>query len=826
MRTQNIFCLLSFWCIISFPSLYAQNTKTLPDSLTAKIIHYGLKNTPSTLFTVFDKNVYVNNESVWFTAYVLNYAVKTNKPTILSVILVDDSCRTIVLEEKYGITDGLAFGHVMIPDSIPTGDYSLITYTNILTNGMPQDIFIQPITIKEQPSRTFFASLKLLDTTKTPDSDGQKVVLKMENLAHQPIAGATVSWIIGDMEDRKFWGTVKTDKDGKYVFSIPRNQIIKGKNVLNVSAIFLSDVRNIKIVLPIVARQLNVKFYPEGGELVNGIQSFVGWETKTANGAPLKIKGVLYKDEQAVDTILTDQYGMGKFKFTPAVRSAYTVKIINDDSNYVLPRILPTGAVLSLKKAVLNDSLQMTLISNCPQKYLVVVHNYKQVFYSFPIEGDATGKLINVNLQDLPKGLSAVTVLDSLQRPCAERIFFTHYNQRNTVKVVADYEEYSTRKKVKVKLRLNSANIDSAKAIVTVACVQSSRIQLKKANDIASYIYLKNELETLPIKENYMGQSRADKDYLEKVLLIKGWRRYKWQEIMVESGATDSDRQIKIMIGGKISYKDKPLKKEINIMIKTDSATNILKTDAYGNFRIDENSVFTNERKKVNLLLNYEANGGYKIKMINIFRSVNDSLINNFRPVNYNLLQGYIINTDNELTPGLRRVIKLKEVKILGMKDDAFGKLSPPIVGIYRRVNDCGDYVCPYNILNCSNHVGNPYNTLPVIGKYYFINDSWAGAVYKGCKVTPNQNHLETLSFTGINYPAEFYGPDYTKFNPSEPENETTIYFKHTCYLNSQKETELSFYTSDITGQFDVIVQGVSSDDLIYQKIEFNVKKQ
>ena len=38
------------------------------------------------------------------------------------------------------------------------------------------------------------------------------------------------------------------------------------------------------------------------------------------------------------------------------------------------------------------------------------------------------------------------------------------------------------------------------------------------------------------------------------------------------------------------------------------------------------------------------------------------------------------------------------------------------------------------------------------------------------------------------------------------------------------KETNLSFYTSDITGKFRIVVQGITSNDVIYGEHFFEVK--
>jgi hypothetical protein len=47
----------------------AQDAKL--DSVAQNIHHYGLKSAKSSLFVHFDKDIYSNNDQVWFTGYLL-----------------------------------------------------------------------------------------------------------------------------------------------------------------------------------------------------------------------------------------------------------------------------------------------------------------------------------------------------------------------------------------------------------------------------------------------------------------------------------------------------------------------------------------------------------------------------------------------------------------------------------------------------------------------------------------------------------------------------------------------------------------------------------
>ncbi|RZL39131.1 MAG: hypothetical protein EOO96_01380 [Pedobacter sp.] len=157
------------------------------------------------------------------------------------------------------------------------------------------------------------------------------------------------------------------------------------------------------------------------------------------------------------------------------------------------------------------------------------------------------------------------------------------------------------------------------------------------------------------------------------------------------------------------------------------------------------------------------------------------------------------------------KAIRLNEVIIKSTKDNSFNYTGE--IG----KNACGDYVCLNDILNCRNHANEPNNTKPVKGKTYKY------ITYQGCILEEQNQASHYIEFTGVRHAKEFYLDDYK--DPMEPAFFSTIYWNYATILEAKKETELSFYTSDITGRFKVVVQGATLNDVVYAEKYFDVKK-
>lgn len=770
---------------------------------------YNLQKPAQVLFAHFDKTIYAQNENVWFTAYLLNRKTSDN-PQVLSVSLVNDLTKGIVLEQKFLMADGISFGNVFLPDTIPAGNYSFILFTNQLIKGKPGDVFVQPITIAATNVLAFKTSLNL-DTVKANYAD-RKAILSIVTKDGRPIQGAAINYSIGELRHPLITGSSKTDNQGKYYIAV--NKTNAGSKILDVKVKYNKDVQNVELIIPSFNKQISVKFYPEGGYLVHAISGWVGWEIRTEQGSPIKATGILYKDNAPVDTIETDSYGMGRFKLIPLKGSTYAVKLITGDlgdSVFKLPGILLKGPAVSIANSLANDTLKIKLTSKYPENVTVLVHNYRQIFYAFPVKTNAVGKTVLVDLKILPKGLAAITVLDSALRPCAERLFFAHYNKGSLMDIQTDKSQYAKREKVKLTLKFKS--IDTG--LVSVACVQSNRMQIKNSNDIESYVYLKHELDALPLKEKYMGNSPQDKAYLENILLIKGWRRYSWREMMLVNREDTASNQPQLTFAGKLTHSGSPLKKPMRLVVMTDSATSIVQTDQKGDFSLNNNSILTDQNKKVHFLVMHGNANDYEIKINDPFIKVTQSVITALEPKS-DLF--YVSNTDSLALKGSEHAITLKEVKIIAASDNSFYGSTY----VHGR-NGCGDYVCRYHILNCVNHSNDSGNHPPLEGETYLVQngDKFERVAYRGCTV-PDFHAL--LALNGIKYSKEFYGSDYSVVSPSQPEYYSTIFWKHLVLVGSSSEVQLSFYTSDITGSFKVIVQGVTRKDLVYQEKEFMVK--
>lgn len=807
---------LFFLCVSFSGPLHAQKILAVTDSIAQKMEWYGVKKKPSSLFVHFDKNIYTSNEYVWFTAYLIEAKSGLAEHHTLVVSLVRNDDSSVITHEKFVMGKGLSYGQLLLPDSLAPGHYSLVAYTNLLADGQTVTSFLQPITIKSDAEPGFIASLKLAEKINA-DSDSVKLVFKASSKdIHTLVSYADINYSLGNGA-KALKGKLKTDVYGGLDFKVPVKQLDAGNNRLRLQASFKNEVKKLQLAIPVPGNKASVKFFPEGGALCEGYKTVIGWEVKDANGEPLLISGILYKNGQVVDTVQTNGYGFGSFTLISEAGDNYYVILNKNDqerTSYPLPKIMSNGPSIHVSNAVCNDTLVVRVEDKTKGMYYAMVHNYTQQFFSFALDMSIVSvRTFRIPLTEVSKGIVTLTVLDSSGRPVAERLFFAHYNERAELQIKTDQAEYQTRKKIKLNLQLKDASGNPVNGLVSVACVQNNRIDPRKMTDIESYTYLGNALASVPFKKDPMGIEKDNLDYWEDILLVKGWRRYTWPDLL-QVNIDDTLQQFSSpQFTGSVTRNEKKVDRPFSLTAFSDSVFQMIITDSIGHFVLQYDDLVLAADKRKYIFISETNKEAYTLQVNDPYSRLTAKLTPQL--IYENFEAGAVEkNTETMLLKQGEKATVLKEVIVTDKKDKSISGTA------WAGRNECGDYVCLYNILNCSNH---PYGgRAPVQGITY--KTSFGFTTYAGCELSKREKKF-IVYFKGIYQAKEFYQEDYEGISPSAQMYLSTIFWNHSIQVNSAKEAELSFYTSDITGKYRVIVQGVTTAGVVHGEYVFNVVK-
>jgi hypothetical protein len=574
---------------------------------------------------------------------------------------------------------------------------------------------------------------------------------------------------------------------------------------------FSNQVQHLSIGLPEINKnRIDIKFFPEGGNLSNGLPGHVAWEAKTAQGNPIAVTGLLLKGGEVIDTVETNSYGMGSFKLTPDAESVYTLKIrsggyLAGDTVFTLPKSRINHVQLHLPEAVVNDTLSVTIYSLQSTPVQIIIHNYQNDYAIFKTPRlPASGK-IRLPLDGLPKGLSTITILDQAGRPLAERLFFAHYDKSIRTVINTEKAVYGKNDTVKVKIKMANHLEKPIQGMFSVAVVQESRIRVNFA-DVETSVYLNHNLGMLP--PDPLGKGFRNKDYLENILLIKGWRRYTWQDLIGTKAEDTIQHQQTFQLRGSVKMRNKALKAPVKILATNSEGMAIIETAQDGSFGLHADQLIAKDGSRVKLMVNGIHELRYQI-------NIDDPYIQKNNRLAHQLERRYSSGvTDNSSTSvqelkGLQHSISLQTVNIKA------GKRNSSINGYHGEpgANACGDYIDEYGYLNWEYSV-NKFK--PEIGKTYLKRTNLEppyfkveAVYYNGCTA---EDKNAGFVMNGIAGGKEYYDTEEEKSNNPY---RSTMYWQSGLLTDADGEAELKFAAGALTDNFRIVVQGITPDNLI-----------
>src|SRR6185295_17368592 len=104
---------------------------------------------------------------------------------------------------------------------------------------------------------------------------------------------------------------------------------------------------------PSIAQKFDARFFPEGGDLVSGLKSKVGFQVTDWTGKGISCRGAILNSSN--DTIVKFtplKFGIGNFYFTPKAREEYYAVITDHQGSrgrFNLPVIKENGYVIELQ---------------------------------------------------------------------------------------------------------------------------------------------------------------------------------------------------------------------------------------------------------------------------------------------------------------------------------------------------------------------------------------------------------------------------------------------------------------------------------------------
>lgn len=281
-------------------------------------------------------------------------------------------------------------------------------------------------------------------------------------------------------------------------------------------------------------------FFPEGGDMVQGIESRVAFKATDQRGLPIKVSGDIVDNQgKKIVTFGSVHDGMGYFKLQPETGRQYKARWKDPGGTMKetnLPVAKQKGLVLEVNNSgkKIQFSLKRTETTEAgSEKVYVVAQMHQQLLYRAKATLGATALTSgSIPVEGIPTGIVQVTVFSEDEKPLAERIVMVNQQEHYFITDLnAPLKKLEKRQKNVIQIDVPDTIVCNLSVAVTDADLNSVQ---KGEDDIFSHILLTSDIKGYVHHPGYYFSSEADSvaAHLDLVMMTNGWRRFKWEEVL------------------------------------------------------------------------------------------------------------------------------------------------------------------------------------------------------------------------------------------------------------------------------------------------------
>ncbi len=282
-----------------------------------------------------------------------------------------------------------------------------------------------------------------------------------------------------------------------------------------------------------------VDLFPEGGNLVSGIESKIAFKVNDNTNKGMDCEGVVV--DQLKDTVASFksfQFGMGYFLLKPESGKHYTAIVNFKDGSSVkrdLPEAYRSGYVMRVTD---NEAANVKISVDAAGDYLsrnifIVVQNDNQIEFTKSMTFENNRVSLVINKADLKDGVSQITVFDENKQPLCERLYFKRPSKKLLITAKTDRSGYDTRSNVMVNVHTAADANNSLAGNLSAAVYRIDNLNQPSQEDIFSYLWLSSNVRGSVENPGYYfsADNSETNQALDNLLLSQGWRKFDWKNI-------------------------------------------------------------------------------------------------------------------------------------------------------------------------------------------------------------------------------------------------------------------------------------------------------
>lgn len=413
------------------------------------------------------------------------------------------------------------------------------TYT---VNYGPEKVYIHQDKSQYLPGETLWLAAYIVDATSLhPTQKSGVLYVDLVTKTSQPVKSLTLP-----IEEGAAFGDILLPDDlapGTYILSAhthwQRNFGAAYYFQREITVLSSSDTTT--LTEEKLLSEIELQFFPEGGELIAGISQEVAFKASDHRGKGISIQGSLVDNVGNEILTFSDTHdGMGSFTIQPEANTQLIAKISALDGNILefnLPPAHSEGYSLHVDEVSNTDSVKIaikTTVIEVPKLWMIIMNADTLIHAESFHVSDKEDYNYSLSKSQLPPGISRITIATDNGEPLAERLLFNKIRKVHNITISADKPTYGTREKVDLSLQFSASNNENPARLSMSVIAEELAPYHPNQENILTYLLLSSELKGTVQSPGYYFESDEQERQaaLRLLMLTQGWRTFEWTDIM------------------------------------------------------------------------------------------------------------------------------------------------------------------------------------------------------------------------------------------------------------------------------------------------------
>ena len=289
---------------------------------------------------------------------------------------------------------------------------------------------------------------------------------------------------------------------------------------------------------------IDLQFFPEGGEFVQGLKTVVAFKAINQNGKGIDVEGKIFSGKNNyICDFKSDYQGMGKIELTPGYNQKYYAQVTTKNGTKKkteLPKVMQTGYGLNVASTenmfTVNISTNKKFSADPVAKTVYLFIQSGGKIYSSGRHLFESDKIkLNIGKKNFPTGVLHFTLFDGQGKPQCERLAFADHKDSIGISNSLKRNKFNKKELIEFDLQVMGDEGEPTLADLAVSVAQKSTEEISKP-DIRSYFLLQSDLHgKIENPAYYFSNHKKAGEHLDLLLLTQGWRKFLWKDILNDS---------------------------------------------------------------------------------------------------------------------------------------------------------------------------------------------------------------------------------------------------------------------------------------------------